>query len=68
MMWRKKASAKYPYRWSTIIEALNKVDQNEVADEYYTELQELHKPNSKEDVILLLQQRYYFFLLNSINS
>ena len=54
-MWKKKASAKYPYHWSTIIEALNKVDQNEVSDKYYTELQELHKPNSKEDVILLQQ-------------
>ena len=53
-MWRNKASAKYPYCWSTIIDALNEVGEKELADEYCTELQELHKQNSKGDVILLL--------------
>ena len=52
MMRRNKASTRYPYRWSTIIEALEspEVDKNELADGYCTELQELHKLNSKGDV------------------
>ena len=52
VMWRNKASTRYPYRWFTIIEALEspEVDENELADGYCTELQELHKLNSKGDV------------------
>ena len=53
MMWKNKASTEYPYCWSTIIKALNEVEEGEVANEYYTDLQELHKQNSKGDLILL---------------
>ena len=54
-MWKNEASAKYPYLWSTIIEALKsaEVDEKDLADEYFTKLQELHNQNSKGDVILL---------------
>ena len=68
MMWRNKASAKYPYRWSTIIEALKSasVDEKDLADKYFTELQELHKPNSKRDVhVDYCYNSLYIFLMNS---
>ena len=55
MMWRNKASAEYPYLWSTIIEALKspRVKENDLADGYREELEKLHQLNSKEAVILL---------------
>ena len=61
MTWKNKASATFPDHWSTVIEVLKSDDVNEkrLANEYYNQLQKLHKPNSKGDVNIV----YY----NSIN-